>query len=676
MLRGRSIALDRGLIDRLRKTFDPEDLKEVTAELFEILADPEKTAAKLEYKKYDGCYVFDLKKGRRAILVEAGTTLVVVYAGNHDDAYRWIRSRRVEIHPETRELQVIKSIEKEKVVYVEKKIEAPLHGYTPEYLHSLGVPEDYIEPLRHASEDGLIELLEGLPELIQERIFLLLDGKPVPPPPKVRVSDVMRHPSNRYRFLLIESKEELERALFGDWEDWMVFLHPAQRIAVEQNYRGPAKVTGAAGTGKTVVAIHRAVRLARENPDTEVLLTTFNKTLAKLLANGAKKLAPELQNLTVSNLDRLAMGWYRELFKNKPRMAKKGDVQRALEQAQRELGRPAWASPSFIAAEWERVVDAWGVTSEEAYLKVDRSGRGTALSVARRREVWPIFARAREILTSRGLLTWGGLARALLDRASDLPRFGHVVVDEVQDLRPVQLKLLHALVREGENDLFLVGDAAQRIYQTRVPWRRLGIETVGRSQRLWINYRTTRQIAEFAEQVLPEEIQEAEGEKVAPKAISLLEGEQPQVQVFSTPEDEINALAAWLKHLTEQGYAAEQITVVARTHELLQKRGHKAAMRAGLPDLPLGDGTEGPGVRLATMHRVKGLEFRAVAVIGVEEGIVPLMTALEQQETEADRNAALELERQLLFVALSRPRERLWVSAVGTPSEFLAPSSE
>jgi len=671
MLLGRTIALDHGLLNRMRKTFDPKDLKEVESQLFELMADPAKAEAKLE-KKHGGFFVFDLSKARRAILVEAGTSLAVVYVGNHDDAYRWADKRKVEIHPETQEIQVVRVIESEKEVVVEKVVEAPLRAFSAEYLHSLGVPKEYIEPMQNASEEGLLDLLEGLPQPVQERILAILEGKPVAPPPKVRVADPLRHPNNRYRYLLVETKEELEQALFGDWEDWMVFLHPAQQVAVGQNYKGPAKVTGAAGTGKTVVAVHRAVRLARRNPNAEVLLTTFNKTLAKVIEASAQKLAPELKNLTVSNLDRLAIGWYRELYGKKPRMARDDDVKAALEQATRELGLPEWASLSFVSAEWRRIVDAWGIKEIEEYLKVDRSGRGTPLNASRRKEIWPVFARAQELLSSRGRLTWGRLARSLLDRADELKRFGHVVVDEVQDLRPVQLQLLREIVPEGDNDLFLAGDAAQRIYQTRVPWRHLGIETVGRSQRLWINYRTTRQIADFAAAVLPDEIQEAEGENVIPQAISLLDGENPEVQVFANAGEEVVALASWLRHLFEQGFAPEQIAVVARTGKILQRRAKTAVKRAGLPALDMKDGAEGPGVRLATMHRVKGMEFRAVAVIGVEDGTVPNDYALKQQETEADRNAAMALERQLLFVALSRPREKLWISAVGKASPFLS----
>jgi len=672
MLLGRTLALDRDLLHRLRKAFEPKVRKEVEAQLFELLADPAKADAKLEYKKHEGFYVFDLQSARRAILVEAGTSLVVVYVGKHDEAYEWIRGRRVEVHPETQEIQVVRVIESEKEVVVEKVVEAPLRAFTADYLHSLGVPREYVEPMRNASEDGLLDLLEGVPPPVQERILAILEGKPVAPPPKVRVADPLRHPNNRYRFLLVETKEELEQALFGDWDDWMVFLHPAQRLAVDQNYRGPAKVTGAAGTGKTVVAIHRAVRLARENTDSSVLLTTFNRTLAHLIEGGARKLAPGLDNLTIGNLDRLAVGWFQELYGKKPRMASKNDVEAALEQASRELGLPEWASSGFVAAEWARVVDAWGVKGVEEYLKVDRSGRGTPLNASRRKEIWPLFARAQELLASKNRLTWGRLARLLLDRVEDLRRFEHVVVDEVQDLRPVQLQLLREIVPEGENDLFLAGDAAQRIYQTRVPWRHLGIETVGRSQRLWINYRTTRQIAEFASRVLPEEVQEAEGESVSPRAISLLDGERPLVQTFTSVSDEVKALASWLRHLTEEGFAPEQIAVVARTNKILQQRAKAAVKRAGLVFLEMKDGAEGAGVRLATMHRVKGMEFRAVAVVAVEDGVVPNAFALKQQETEADRNAALALERQLLFVALSRPREKLWISGSGKRSPLLA----
>ena len=673
MLRGRTIALDKNLLKRLRKTFNVKDLKEIEAQLFELMADPTKAEAKLEYKKHGGFYVFDLQKGRRAILVEAGSSLVVVYVGNHDEAYQWIKNRRVEVHPETREIVVFKTIEKPKILerIVERFVEAPLRRYSPEYLHSLGVPRDYIEPLRKATENGVLKLLEGLPESLYGPIFSLMDGKPVPPPPKIKVADLLKHPSNRYRYLLIETKEDLEQALFGEWEDWMVFLHPAQRAVVDQDYRGPAKVTGAAGTGKTVVAIHRAVRLARENPEARVLLTTYTRTLAEALQDGVVRLSGELKNLEVEHFDRLLTRWYTEALGKKLAIAKDDQIKAALAKAAAEVGLPDWASELFLFNEWERVVDAWGVRSLEEYLAVDRTGRGTPLSQARRRELWPVFDRARNLLVSQGLETWGGRTRALLDNLEKLPRFDHVVVDETQDLSPIQLKLLRAIVPEGKNDLFLVGDAAQRIYQAQVPWRRLGIETVGRSQRLWINYRTTREIADFAGRVLPDKVTEAEGEEVVPKALSLLSGESPSVQMYAQPNQEITALANWLKFLVEQGYEPEEIAIVARTKKLLRTRGAAAVERAGLPLLYLEEGGDGSGVRLATMHRVKGLEFRAVAVVGVEDGALPNAYVLKQAETEADREALLELERQLLFVALSRAREKLWVSGAGRASPLL-----
>jgi len=665
MLLGRRIALDRDLLGRLKKNFS--DLKEIEAQLFELIADPIKAAAKLEYKKHEGFYVFDLPKGRRAILVEVDDVLIVVYVGEHDDAYQWIRNRRVEVHPETQEIQIYRVVEKEKVV--EKPVEAPLYGYSPDYLHSLGIPKDYLEPLRMAPEEGVLELIDGLPNSVQERILALLVGKPVPPPPKVKVSTPVLHPANRYQYLLISSKEELEKALFGDWEDWMVFLHPIQRVVVEQ--RGPAKVTGAAGTGKTVVAIHRAVRLAKENPRKRVLLTTYTRTLADTLREGATRLGGKLENLEVEHFDRLLTHWYTKVLGKKLIIAKNEQIKAALDQAKREVGAPEWASDLFLLNEWSRVVDAWGIRTLEEYLAVDRTGRGTPLNQARRGELWPVFERTRELLTSKGLETWGGRTRTLLENLDKLPRYDHIVVDETQDLSPIQLKLLRAIVPEGENDLFLVGDAAQRIYQTRVPWRRLGIETVGRSQRLWVNYRTTKEIAELAEKVLPEKVTEAEGEEVAPKALSILSGEPPLVQTFPSPNGETTALANWLKALTEQGYRPEEIAIVARTKRLLKERGEKAIKKAHLPYWYLEDYSKGNGVRLATMHRIKGLEFRAVAVVGVEDGVVPLKTALGQAETEADRQAQLELERQLLFVALSRAREKLWVSGVGALSPFI-----
>ncbi len=665
-----NIALNHDLLEEVRKKFPAELAEQINYELLKLAAGLLMPGHKLEKLK-NGFWSLRLNKDLRLILSAQEGTLVPLYVDHHDKAYQWAERHRAEFHPKTQEFQVVRIKVEEQVVVKKTEVHAPLAHYPEEYLHDLGIPLHYVAAMKLADIDRVLELASELGPLIQERILSLLENKPVPLPPKVKVEDPFHHPSNRYRYLLIETKEELERALFGDWEDWMVFLHPVQHQAVEQNYKGPAKVTGAAGTGKTVVAIHRAVRLARENPSRQVLLTTYTKTLAEALKDGVAQLAGGLENLEVEHFDRLLTRWYTKGLGKKLRVARDKQIEEALKRAAEEVGRPEWASDLFLFNEWVRVVDAWGVRSLEEYLAVDRTGRGTPLSQARRRELWPVFDRARSLLVSRGLETWGSRTRTLLENLEKLPRFDHVVVDETQDLSPIQLKLLRAIVPEGDNDLFLVGDAAQRIYQTRVPWRRLGIETVGRSQRLWINYRTTREIANFAEGVLPEKVTEAEGEEVAPKALSLLRGESPEIQVFTQPNQEVSALANWFRALIEQGYDPEQIAVVARTKKLLKTRGASAVKHAGLPSWFLEEGGQGTGVCLATMHRVKGLEFRAVAVIGVEDGQVPNDFVLKQAETEADREALLELERQLLFVALSRPREKLWVSAAKQPSPFL-----
>ena len=663
------IALNHDLLEEVRKQFPVELAEQINYELLKLAAGLLMPGHKLEKLK-NGFWSLRLNKDLRLILFAQGGTLVPLYVDHHDKAYEWAERHRAEFHPKTQEFQVVRVKVEEQVVVKKTEVHAPLAHYPEEYLHDLGIPRHYVPAMKLADLDRVLELASELGPLVQERVLSLLEGKPVPLPPKVKVEDPFLHPSNRYRYLLIETKKELERALFGDWENWMVFLHPAQRVVVDQDYRGPAKVTGAAGTGKTVVAIHRAVRLARENPKARVLLTTYTKTLAEVLRDGVGRLAGALENLEVEHFDRLLTRWYMEALGKRLAIAEDDQIKAALAKAASEVGPPEWASDLFLFNEWERVVDAWGVRSLEEYLAADRTGRGTPLSQARRRELWPIFDRARGLLVSKGFETWGGRTRTLLENPEKLPRFDHVVVDETQDLRPIQLKLLRAIVPEGKNDLFLVGDAAQRIYQTRVPWRRLGIETVGRSQRLWINYRTTREIADYAARVLPEKVVEAEGEEVAPRALSLLSGEPPSVQTYPRPSEEVTALANWLVALVEHGYRPEEIAVVARTKTLLRARAEAAVKRAGLPFLYLEEG-EGPGVRLATMHRVKGLEFRAVAVVGVEEGKVPSDFALKQAETEADREAQLELERQLLFVALSRAREKLWVSGSGTPSPFL-----
>ncbi len=533
-----------------------------------------------------------------------------------------------------------------------------------DYLLDLGVPPSYIQPLRLVEEEGeFLELLSGLPRDVQERLLDLYAGKKVVPPPKVEtLEELTRHPLSRQHLQFIQDLGELRRALSHPWEQWMVFLHPAQREAVERTFQGPARVTGPAGTGKTVVVLHRAAKLAERYPGAPILLTSFNRSLAHRLRRWLQLLLGEIpENFTVENLHSLARRLYQQHF---------GPVEIATEETYLpwlwEAASGLAYQPGFLRSEFA-FLDAWGLYEWERYREFPRSGRGVPLTGQERHRLFEAFQKVWKRIEEEGFLTFNQLLHRLRAKAEsgELPRFRAAVVDEAQDLGPAELLFLRALVEEGPDHLFFALDPAQRIYRSPLSWQAMGLEVRGRSIRLKVNYRTTREIAQAAEGLLPPEV---EGE--SREVLSLFRGPPPSVRGFPTQEDCAQDLVAWVKARLDFGIPHEEIAVLTRIWDLA-KSLREQLVAQGVPATLLSDEEQEGGVRVGTVHSAKGLEFRAVAVFGASRHLFPLESLLRKAPSEEERRYLEEQDRNLLYVALSRPREYLWVGYWGEPSPFL-----
>jgi superfamily I DNA/RNA helicase len=315
------------------------------------------------------------------------------------------------------------------------------------------------------------------------------------------------------------------------------------------------------------------------------------------------------------------------------------------------------------------------VASWDEYRQVSRAGRGIALGAKQRKRLWAVFERARGSLADRGLVTWAGLCHDVarwLDRL-DGARFRHVIADEVQDFGLPELRLVRALARGGDDDLFLVGDAGQRIYESRAAWALAGISVRGRSSRLRVNYRTTEQIRRFAERLIAREREPEDDDDPAP-TISKLSGVEPELHGFASVDEEILAVAQWIREAIERGHEPRDIAVFARASSVLDERAAAAVEAAGLSWAMLRDEEvlDAGRVALGTMHRAKGLEFEVVVVMGCERGLVPLAKALREVVDPADREGVIAQERSLLYVASTRARERVLLTWTGVRSELLA----
>lgn len=636
----------------------------------------------------------------RMIVHRSKGSLLLCYVDRHDDAYRWAERRRLEHHPKTGAAQMVvieESVREETSqgqwppeASLPKAASAPgkplFATLSDERLLECGVPPTWLSAVRTVDEDGLLDLAGELPDEAVERLLEIACGalpRPVPeatPPAPGEEEDfapiAFEHPDAQRRFRTISTAEELQLALDYPWDKWAVFLHPAQQDLVDRSFNGPARVSGSAGTGKTVVALHRAVALARRNPESIVLLTTFSKVLADMLRTKTSRLLtsdPRVgERLEVAALDDLAKRLWRARD-NQHAICDPSEVEQIIVSAMGEAGSLT-LSRKFVIDEFWTVVDALQVTSWEQYRDVRRLGRKTRLPASVRGSLWSVYERVLRELAQSNRVTRAQVYARLADDYSQRtsPLFDHVVVDESQDLTPQQLRFLAAIAGKGPDSLFMAGDLGQRIFETPFSWLSLGVDIRGRSRTLRVNYRTTQQIRKRADRLLAPSIEDVDGIVERRDAtVSLLSGPEPTVHRASTPSEETKFVASWLSELFAQGVDPSQMMVVVRSHEQLD-RACGALELAGIPCAPLAAGpTQAGSAVYGTMHEAKGLEYRAVAVMACDDDVLPLGSRIEAVSDEADLDEVYNTERHLLYVAATRARDFLLLSSGGPPSEFL-----
>ena len=624
----------------------------------------------------------------RLIVHKTASSLMLCYVGHHDAAYAWAERRKIERHPQTGAAQLVEVRETVRESVVPKYIETaqppaaakPLFTDVPEWVFlSHGVPPEWMNDVRGATEETLFNIAEHLPQEAAELLLNLATGAPLPPialdlPPQ---ADAFTHPHAQQRFRVIENREELERALEEPWEKWTVFLHPAQRQLVEGEFNGPARVGGSAGTGKTIVALHRAVYLARANEDARVLLTTFSDALAnalrlrlRLLIGNQPRIAERLE---VQSIPAIARRLYTVHF-GSPNLASETEIQQILKEAG-GLADTHRFSANFLWSEWSTVVDAWQLDSWEAYRDVQRLGRRTRLAEKQRLMLWSIFEAVHAKLGERSLITAATMFHRLAQKVAQLPRptFDFVIVDEAQDVGVAELRFLAALGGSRPNALFFTGDLGQRIFQQPFSWKQMGVDVRGRSTRLRVNYRTSHQIRSRADRLLGSALSDVDGISEERKGtISVFNGVLPVVAVGRTERDEQERVSSWLRERATEGLRPHEVALFVRSTAEIP-RAEAAARAANVPYVVLNEKMETKHgyLTVATMHLAKGLEFRAVAVMACDDEIIPLQERIETVADESDLDEVYQTERHLLYVACTRARDHLLVTAVAPGSEFL-----
>lgn len=627
---------------------------------------------------------------------EEGDVYLLVWVDHHDEAMEWARRKVFEINPVTGSLQVIDTVSIEKTEETGSQATTIISGdhlfdtFKDKDLLRTGLPELLLPALRALRSAEDLEIIrEHLPEETYETLYWIVNFgysvdqalNEVSQAPKVGTKDLasaLDHPDSKRRFVVVKSNDELIDMLNAPLEKWRVFLHPSQAALVSKNFDGPARVLGGAGTGKTVVAMHRARYLASQKfkaPTDRILFTTYTKNLAANIRVNLESLCgSEIERIEVVHLH----SWAASFLKSqgmKIDIASPEEIYQCWRDSFSALGTGDF-SETFIRNEWERVVQAQGITSKFDYLVAPRLGQIGKLTRPQRGVIWEIFDEYRRNLNLLGKLEWTDLIRQtrqyLATKGSVLP-YRAIIIDETQDLHQEELKLIRQIVPEGPNDLFFVGDAHQRIYGRPVDLSDCEINIKRRSSKLIINYRTTEEIRNWSVEVLNKQLIDDLDGGIDDETLylSLLHGIEPTVAIFPSLAQENKYIAETIKKLLEI-VSPETICLVARTKKQLEEDYIPGLISAKLEYLLLNPDTSekaAGGVRLATMHRVKGLEFQHMIIAGVNAGVIPWES---RQKLEEDEHYDSDIQERCLFhVASTRARDTLTITSYGIKSCYL-----
>ena len=588
-----------------------------------------------------------IDRAYRGIIFQApkNNVFIWLHIDRHDDAYDWAVKRKMSINPVNGALTLtnINFVEEtvQRTVAPASAQPVPVFADLSERdLMALGVPEEMLPVIRTLRSEGdLDSIQQELPVEAYEGLFLLLAGDTLSSILASRETRVDREidtddyaraverDESRSRFYVVEGENDLQEILSAPLEQWRVFLHPMQRRLATRNLNGPGRVLGGAGTGKTVLAMHRAKHLASAlaGSDKKLLFTTFTTNLALDIEDGLKSICTDeqLNRIEVVNLDALV---YRLLkarrYEHEIAFDFEEKCQPIWEAAMVDFDPTLGFDRRFVREEFEQIIQAQGLVTRDAYREVPRRGRGVMLSRKKRDALWEIFENYRLQLSAKGLKEPDDAYRdaaALLADEGTLP-YAHAVIDETQDFGPQALRLIRALVPKGPNDLMFVGDGHQRIYsKNRATMSSCGIDIRGRSRKLYLNYRTTEEIRREAVSLLEGvEVDDLDGgsDEIV-RYRSLLHGPKPHRVQGASMETVYEGLEAFIRETLAESPDIK-IGVMANTTRLrdqlakqIRASGFKVATVNHKERLSRKDAQ----IFAMTLHRAKGLEFDAVGIV-------------------------------------------------------------
>lgn len=627
----------------------------------------------------------------RAILKEVtpGELYLLVWVDNHDEAMDWAKNKVIDWNEQTQAYQVFSiddtvTIEASHAPTSEKLLFMGL--YSEDDLIAIGVPEVLMPAVLKVEDFSGLEKLENyLPVDAFENLFYLLDGASIESL-KIDISqgkqgeDTLGSKNNARSFIEFTNDEILNEALRGPLHKWKYYLHPSQSAVVNGDFKGAVKISGGAGTGKTVAALHRLKYLAAQNTSgLPILFTTFTKELSENLSSLANDLEIPQQQYKILNIDALAFQLAQEFNLRQPTDKVFGmNAVKKPEEVWEEVLEEHLASfdEDFLKQEFEEVVLVQNVHTSTDYLKASRVGRGKAISRKQRLEIWKLI----ELFLDKKIASRLYYKEEIYNMVSSYLKeireivFSHVIVDELQDFSNVELNFIRSLTTVGENDLFLAGDPLQNIYDRKINFSKAGINIRGtRSKRLRINYRTTEEIKNLAISViLNEKYDDFDGEEEAKAGyLSLFHGPKPAYRLFSSKEEELSNVKEEILSLLEAGVHYNEIVIAARTRDSVNDfRNYLHQQSILYVDKHLLNSTN-EGVRIATFHGLKGLEFKHVFLVDVNDRTFPRLPFDYTSLSEIEKLQILKTEKSLFYVAASRAIQQLSISGVGLKSSLL-----
>lgn len=629
----------------------------------------------------------------RGIVARQADVYLLLWVAHHNSAYDWAAKRKCEVNPKTGALQVFDVQE----IVVEKTVEGIFSKVGDEELLQLAVPRDLLPLVRSfTSKDAFFASKNQLPQDAYEalswvaddfpvaEVLELLDAESKEPNNTDDLAGALEMPETMKNFVVLEGEEELRNIMSAPLDMWRIFLHPTQRKLAHKGYSGPARVLGGAGTGKTVVAMHRAKYLAKQLKQRErIMFTTFTANLAADIQENLRQLCSvdELKRIDIINLDAWIGKFFHDNGYNAKIIYEPNEIAKMWDEAIADADEQLGLETDFYEEEWRRVVVAQECYTLPSYAKAPRVGRGMRLDRKKRIAIWKVMEAYMNLCKDKHVRDIDYAmyeCTALLRHKYPEGMYRHIIVDEGQDLSDSAFRLLRALAgEEKSDDIFIVGDAHQRIYKNHAVLSKCGINVRGRSSILKINYRTTEEIRTYALALLQgitfDDMDDSID--VGDKCKSLTHGQKPFIKCFSTMSDEADFLEGEIEKLHSNGVPYEDICIVARTHKYLDayiNYINEKGMKCYEISRSKKDNRKYEGVRMATMHRVKGLEFPYVFITAANDRVIPLASALRTASgDEIAKKEAETAEKCLLYVAMTRAKTGVYMTCYGKASEYL-----